>query len=119
MCTWSGDPIKWRDKPDMLGLGDDFWRVGCAHSPVMEPAVPALIWLGFREIYLLGVDHTPNDHIYDNDGARNQRISSADAAFRHMIPEAERLGVTVRNCSPGSRAPVPYIPLEQVLNGGA
>lgn len=113
--NWNGDRQKWGGKLDLLGLGDEFWRVGCGHTPVMEPAIPALVWMGFREIYLLGVDHTQDDHVYAHDGNRNQRVAAADAAFRNMVPELEARGVKVRNCSPGSKAPVPFESLEGVL----
>jgi hypothetical protein len=113
--NFAGDEEKWKGKIDLLGLGDVFWRVAVGHSPVLEPAIPVLAWMGFREIYLLGVDHTPDNHAYAADGKRNQRIEAATKALASMVPELEAHGVVVRNCSPGSRAPVPYVDLEEVI----
>jgi hypothetical protein len=114
-CTWSGFPEKWDGQLDLLGLGDEFWRVGCGHTPVIQPGIPALVWMGFREIYLLGVDHTKQDHVYGQDGSRRQDVGRANRAFENIVPALAEHGVKVRNCSPGSLAPVPYESLESVL----
>ena len=118
-ANFAGGEEKWKGMLDILGLDEVFWRVAVGHSPVLEPAIPALAWMGFREIYLLGVDHTPLHHAYDTDGERNQRIDAATKSFANMVPELEKHGVLVRNCSPGSKANVPYVPLEEVVGGHA
>lgn len=114
-ANFAGGEEKWKGQTDLLGLGDTFWRVAVGRTPVMEPALPALVWMGFRQIYLLGVDHTVDDHVYASDGSRNQRIESANKSFARMIPAYAEHGVTVKNCSPNSKAPIPYIALEDVI----
>lgn len=114
-CNFAGHPPKWKGITDIMGLADEFWRVAVGYTPVLAPAIPALVWMGFREIYLLGVDHTEENHVYASDGQRNQLIKAANKSFATMVPELEKHGVVVRNCSPDSLAPVPYVPYEEVI----
>ena len=116
--SWHGRASQWAGVPDALGLGEDFWRTGIAFSPVAQPAIPALAWMGFRRIYLLGVDHTASRHVYDEAEERHQDVRRANKAYANLIPEIESRGVTVRNCSPDSLAPVPYLSYAEALANG-
>jgi hypothetical protein len=116
------DDFDWLGDSDTLGFGAEFWRVANAYSPVQDVAIPVLCWMGFTEIYLLGVDHTANTgHVYSSDidedveNRRKQRIGASDKAYRNILPILEMRGITLRNCSPGSQAPVPYIEFESIL----
>lgn len=113
---------KWKGDPDAMGLGDEFWRTATAYSPVQEAAIPVLNWMGFQEIYLLGVDHTiDKGHVYSSDipnvpiEMRKQRIGASDKAYVHMLEMMEERGRKLRNCSPNSLAPVPYVPLRAAV----
>lgn len=114
--NWAGFPEKWTDRPEMLGLGETFDMIGNGHSPILQPAVPALAWMGFREIYLLGVDHTEEDHVYERDGLRAQAVVTANIAFEHMMGELSKRGVMLFNCSPKNNTPLPYRHIEEVLD---
>lgn len=103
------------DSLDSIGLGDEFWRVGIGYSPVTDAAIPPLVWMGFREIYLLGVDHTSQGYVWDQSVKRMQRIEATNRSYVNMEIVLREHGRTLLNCSPGSEARLPYRPLEEVL----
>ncbi len=79
-------------------------------------------YMGFSEIYLLGVDcdYSGNQH---GEHVSDERLTSADLDAREMIkdfndykPQFEARGIKVVNCSRGGKLKVfPCIPLEEVL----
>jgi hypothetical protein len=108
-------PITGQD--DLLGLGDDFWRCPPCYSPVPDVAIPLALWLGFSSIYMLGVDHdSTTGYCYDIAEYR-QDVSwrNTNQALARIQSIIESYGRTLYNCSPGSKAPVSQISLDDAL----
>ncbi len=59
-------PLKhvWTHGPQ--GMGEDFDYVACGSSVVFDVAVQVGLWMGFKDIYLLGCDNQTDQHIYDD-----------------------------------------------------
>ena len=116
---YSGDPYRWEGQDDLLGLGDEFWRGPTCYSAVPDAAIPIAFWMGFQEVYLLGVDHTVDGYIYDPEFERSaQVIRNVNKAYTNMLPVVKKYGRKLLNCSPNSLAPVPHMSLSDVLGDG-
>jgi len=71
-------------------------------SPYM--AIQLAYKIGFRKIYLLGVDYTPN-HFYKEDGDHQciDNFEFIDKAYSHLFTVLSNEGIILRNLSPKSR----------------
>lgn len=112
--NWRSDPVKWRDRPELLGVTDDFGNIAWSSTAVIAPAIPALIWMGFKEIYLVGVDNTQQGYVHEPYKLRPEGLSDrCNREFANVMEEVDKYGILIRNCSPYSTAPIPYVSLEQ------
>jgi len=79
-------------------------------------------WMGFREIFFLGIDTTQMGQAWDKDKGRTvepRNIRSILECFERGNRDMKRQGVTVYDCTPGGlinkEGALSYMPLEQVL----
>ncbi len=109
----------WENAPDALGLGDEFWRVANSYGPVGDCAVPVLVWMGFTHIYLCGLDNTVDNHVYGDPlvlQEGNRRPEGIHRAFKNMQTILKPAGRYLINTTPSNRLPMPYRPLEEVMD---
>ena len=86
-------------------------------------ALQIAVFMGFRRIYLLGLDlaaTADRSHFFGNrplqDRDRPEVYEKMQRSFEQAAPELERLGVEVYNCSPVSRLKrFPFRSLDEVL----
>jgi N-acetylneuraminate synthase len=78
-----------------------------ARSVVMEMCFPIAVSMGYKEIFLLGCDATNNGHFYGRgDGQSNCEYSLKERQWVKTKELCEKNGVTVVNCSKGSKVPI-------------
>ena len=120
-------PIKqvWTHGPQ--GMGEDFDYVASGSSVVFDVAVQVGLWMGFKDIYLLGCDNKTDQHIYDDPDVqskypdhpvdieklkqRQHRVSLAATKTRECMLEQGR---SLIDCSDGN-LPLHYMKVEEVL----
>ena len=103
------------------GMGDYLPPVPTAWASPLTVTQLAL-WIGFTEIYLLGVDTTQTGQAFDPKYGRTQKarnITSILECAARMASDITRAGRKFVDCTPGGRlnqeGAVSYIPLEEVL----
>lgn len=76
------------------------------------------MWMGFTEIYLLGVDGTDSGHMYD---AGDRRPMSMTGILDPWYKLAAAQVPGLKDCTPGGRynenGVIEYVPLAEALNG--
>ncbi len=79
-------------------------------------------WMGYQEIYFLGIDTTQKGQAWDIEQGRTQKernIRSILECFERAGRTMKRAGRVMADCTPGGRVNqngcLPYIPLEEVL----
>ena len=75
---------------------------------INDLAISVAIHLGFKEIYLIGVDgeHGSKTHFYDHNEVVVDSIVRADAepiTYELLLPMLKNLGVNLYNCSPSNK----------------
>tara|TARA_Y100000310_G_scaffold276043_1_gene292918 strand:+ start:5830 stop:6480 length:651 start_codon:yes stop_codon:yes gene_type:complete len=107
----------------MEGLGDTFEHIHPAHDAVAEVPLQLGCWMGFQEIYLLGVDCTAQGHFYDNEPrllpmAANKKTRRVVEGYVQAARLMKDLGRRLYDCSGGrlsQEGVLEYAPLESVL----
>ena len=105
------------------GLDDRLSPLPSAWASPLTIAQLAL-WMGFKKIYLLGVDTTQQGQAWDVEKGRTKKprnirsiLESADRLHRDM----RRAGRELWDCTPGGKLNgdglIPYADLKEVLNG--
>lgn len=94
---------------------------------ILDLVIPAALWMGFREIVLLGADYSLQDYRHFYPEAQHKTLAAVDcenemsqahASFRIVREHLERTGRPTRivNCSPGSDLrEFPILPLQDVI----
>lgn len=110
--------VKSEDSGEFMGLGEEFPYVLSGGS-VVSSALQIACWLGFREIYLLGVDATERGHAKGLDLVENDFTRSDQAPFIEFMRRAEgkmrEAGRQLVDLSPDGRLPLPKSSLVEVL----
>jgi len=142
--TWQMTDIKVGDCPNVIGfLRNEKFHAGRflfedrinwgnhkdfgGGRSVMLPALRILFLLGFRKVYLVGVDlDMSEENTYHFDEQRNQGAVKGNLStykkmneefFPALKPEFDEAGFEVFNCNPKSGLTVfPYVPFEDAIN---
>jgi len=106
-------------------LDEQFLRFAMTKNGVINDlAVPLAVYLGFKEIYLLGVDgeHGPEAHFYDHSGAKNRKESiirgpREPTKYDLLIDILNKKKIKLYNCSVnGNKTPeIQSKKLEEVI----
>jgi len=107
-------------------IDDQFLKFAMTKNGVINDlAVPLAVYLGFKEIYLLGVDgeHGPEAHFYDHAGTKNRKESiirgpREPTKYDLLIGILNKKKIKLYNCSVnGNRTPeIGSMNLDEVLN---
>lgn len=128
--VWAKDWLWMPKAPDDIqvrwsgtwGMGERLPPVPTAWASPLTIAQLAL-WMGFTELYLLGVDTTQQGQAWDMERgrtAKERNIRSILECAERMQRDIARHGRTLRDCTPGGRMNlegcIPYLPLEEALH---
>tara|TARA_R100000008_G_C3587657_1_gene173819 strand:- start:3055 stop:3753 length:699 start_codon:yes stop_codon:yes gene_type:complete len=93
---------------------------------INDLAVSFAIYLGFKEIYLLGVDgqHGANTHFYDQKASKDKidsivREEASDVTYKLLLPILKKNNIKVYNCSvnKNKHPELQYKDLLEILGG--
>jgi len=89
-------------------------------SPLTVSQIAA--WMGFTEIFFLGIDTTQQGQAWDRERGRTvepRNIRSILECFERAGRDAKRAGVRMMDCTPGGlinmQGALPYTPLQDIL----
>ena len=84
-------------KTDEYYIDPDFKTITCYGGGTVDNiCIPLAVYLGFKEIYLLGCDASWG-HFYDNDARRGRREW---INFKHVLPILEKQNIKLMNIDP-------------------
>ena len=124
--TWIYRDVYWNfEKGRFNGFGDELEWVATNYNVVWDCAFPMAIWMGMREIYLLGCDNNEEPHAGDISGGvrgtvRNRPSQAAahtrsGRGLQEVMPLFRDNGVTLVDLSVGGSLPLPKSTLAEVL----
>lgn len=118
------EPILIKRSPKLEVITDLAKGGGLGYTVLLDIALPAIYYMGFRAVYLLGVDYRYDGdaHYFDGscnrypkDGRNNQKISSR--GWSEIKKTFDNDGRTIINCTPNSSLTnFNFIPLDRVLS---
>ena len=119
---WDGwDAVYKKEKHGLLMPGDTELLVqgGSTMSGIM---IQLAAWMGYDEMYLLGVEQRGGGHVFDPDSQSKYTyvIADEDKLFnnwRNIKETYEAIGVSLRDCTPNGRLNdiLGYAPFEKVV----
>ena len=85
------------------GLGPEFEYVCMGHSGTLINAIQIGCWLGFQDIYLVGVDSSESGHIYEGGYSRTFNAHAQVLSLMQASARLHEHGRVLYDCSPVSR----------------